>query len=106
MVGCVFSRFHLPLADSLLPAAFARPEAEQDEDDLVDVLDDLCTVHRYVLADRAELLGLGGEPAHRRGTGRRERPDRCRPAAHLSVQNSTISPELCLNLCTQLDPLS
>jgi len=38
MVVCLLSGLHLPLADSLLPVAVARFEAEQAEDDLADVL--------------------------------------------------------------------
>src|SRR5580704_7697919 len=66
MVVCLLGGLHLSLADSLLPVAVARSEAEQREDDLAYVLYDLCAMSGYVLADRAELRGCGGKSAHRR----------------------------------------
>ncbi len=47
----VYSGFRLSLGDSVLPAAVTRPEAQQEEDDLVDVLHDLRALRGYVLAD-------------------------------------------------------
>src|SRR5882724_9896507 len=64
MVGCLLGGLYLPLADSFRPAAVAGPEAEQTEDDLADVLHDLCALPGYVLADRAELRGCCRESAY------------------------------------------
>jgi hypothetical protein len=58
--------FCLPLAHPLLPAALARPEAQQAQDDLDCLLHDLRAPGRHVLAHRAELRRIGRKPAHRR----------------------------------------
>src|SRR3981081_4181834 len=63
MVGYLLVGLYLPLADSFRSAAVAGPEAEQAEDDLADVLHDLCPVPGYVLANRAELQGCRRESA-------------------------------------------
>jgi hypothetical protein len=54
------------LADSLLPAALAGPEAQQEADDGAVLLHDLCATVGYVLADRAELPERGGQSAPER----------------------------------------
>ena len=48
-----------------VPAALARPEAQQAEDDLDHLLHDLRALRGHVLADRAELQGRCRKPGRR-----------------------------------------
>ncbi len=57
------ARLHLPLADSVLAAAVARHQAQQEAADARVPVDDLRQGLRSVLADRAELQRCRAQPA-------------------------------------------